>query len=351
MDQHPIPQDISTYQFRLVGDMTLKQFFELGGGVLMAVLLFNSHFPFWLKWPLLLISALGGVALAFLPFEERPLDLWVKNFFRAVYSPTQYLWKKQEKLPDFFTTTFVLQKAEAAARLTPEEKAKFAEYLKTLPKTQPLSTFDKIEAQNLAKINNFLQTATQINPVRAAQISVTKTAPVSATTVPSVRIRKLKQETAARGKPPNIPASAVPITPMVEIAQAFNAPLEIGTPFTVKPKVLPVSKKKYSTTDIANVASRALPIPAFPEIPNVVVGMVLNPSNRILPGVIIEIRDKNGMPVRASKTNNLGQFFIVTPLPKGEYELEAESDGYSFDIIKFKTEGKIIPPIKIKAKK
>ncbi len=29
MEQHPIPQQISSYQIKLVGDMTLKQFFQV----------------------------------------------------------------------------------------------------------------------------------------------------------------------------------------------------------------------------------------------------------------------------------------------------------------------------------
>ena len=44
-----------------------------------------------------------GAALAFLPFEERPLERWIFAFFRSIYSPTLYFWKKTEKPPVFFT--------------------------------------------------------------------------------------------------------------------------------------------------------------------------------------------------------------------------------------------------------
>ena len=33
MEQHPIPQQISSYQFKLVGDMALAQFGKTAGGV------------------------------------------------------------------------------------------------------------------------------------------------------------------------------------------------------------------------------------------------------------------------------------------------------------------------------
>jgi len=37
MEQHPIPQQISSYQFKLVGDMTLAQFGKAAGGIVIAV--------------------------------------------------------------------------------------------------------------------------------------------------------------------------------------------------------------------------------------------------------------------------------------------------------------------------
>ena len=40
MQQHPVPQNVTQYQFRLVGDMTLKQFLELAGGMLLAYLIY-----------------------------------------------------------------------------------------------------------------------------------------------------------------------------------------------------------------------------------------------------------------------------------------------------------------------
>src|SRR5581483_6076929 len=94
MEQHPVPQNISSYQFHLVGDMTLKQFLELAGGVLVGVLFYATSLPGIIKWPLILISAGIGAALAFVPFEERPLEQWIVAFFRSVYSPTLFHWEK-----------------------------------------------------------------------------------------------------------------------------------------------------------------------------------------------------------------------------------------------------------------
>ena len=36
MEQHAIPQQISNYEFKLVGDMTLKQFLKAAAGIVLA---------------------------------------------------------------------------------------------------------------------------------------------------------------------------------------------------------------------------------------------------------------------------------------------------------------------------
>lgn len=101
MEQHPVPQNISSYQFHLVGDMTLKQFLELAGGVLVGVLFYATGLPAIIKWPLILISAGFGAALAFVPLEERPLEQWIFAFFRSVYSPTLFHWEKHDNVKYF----------------------------------------------------------------------------------------------------------------------------------------------------------------------------------------------------------------------------------------------------------
>ena len=94
MQQHPIPQNVTQYQFRLVGDMTLKQFLELAGGMVLAYLFFASNLIFIVKWPLVILSLLFGAGLAFFPIEDRPLDQWITNFIKAIYQPTRFTWQK-----------------------------------------------------------------------------------------------------------------------------------------------------------------------------------------------------------------------------------------------------------------
>lgn len=96
MEQHPIPQNISSYQFRLVGDMTLKQFFQLAGGVLVGLIFYSLPLLAIIRWPLAILSVIIGIGLAFFPLEERPLEKWIFAFFKSIYSPTIFYWQKNK---------------------------------------------------------------------------------------------------------------------------------------------------------------------------------------------------------------------------------------------------------------
>ena len=122
MEQHPIPQNVSSYQFKLVGDMTLKQFFQLAGGILVAIIIYSLPLLGIIKWPLSILSVLLGIGLAFLPFEERPLERWIFAFFRAIYSPTIFSWQKTVAPQKFFQD-------EDQAGSTPQQDAALKNYL------------------------------------------------------------------------------------------------------------------------------------------------------------------------------------------------------------------------------
>src|SRR3989344_3269872 len=94
MEQHPVPQNVTTFQFRLIGDMTIKQFGYLAGGLILAYISYKLPLPFFITWPLALFTGLMGIGFAFVPIEERPMDVWVLSFIKSAYSPTQYVWQK-----------------------------------------------------------------------------------------------------------------------------------------------------------------------------------------------------------------------------------------------------------------
>jgi hypothetical protein len=85
--------------------------------------------------------------------------------------------------------------------------------------------------------------------------------------------------------------------------------------------------------------------------PNVVTGIIKDGSNVQLPGLIITVKDKDGVPVRALKTNMLGQFAASTPLANGTYIIEVEDpkNKYQFNRIEVTLSGLVLPPLEISA--
>ncbi len=91
-------------------------------------------------------------------------------------------------------------------------------------------------------------------------------------------------------------------------------------------------------------------LPNTPTIANVINGIVKDNRGLLLDTTVIIVKDNNGDPVRAFKTNKIGQFALSTPVPNGVYTLELEKQGYDFDIIEVEVNGGILPPIEIKAR-
>lgn len=97
MDQHPIPRQITTFEFKLIGFMTLKQFLYLVVFFPLGYVLF-ALFPVPILNIILALLVAGiGLAFAFFQIQERPLDIWLKNLFKRLRSPSQYFYKKQNQ--------------------------------------------------------------------------------------------------------------------------------------------------------------------------------------------------------------------------------------------------------------
>ncbi len=78
--------------------------------------------------------------------------------------------------------------------------------------------------------------------------------------------------------------------------------------------------------------------------------MVTDTAGAGLESVIVEITDSlTQIPARALRTNKTGMFQIVTPLKPGNYEVQAEKEGFSFPPVSISANNQIIPPITIKS--
>lgn len=342
-EQHPIPQQISSFQFRLVGDMTIKQFFQVAIGAVIALLIYATGLPNIIKWPLIFISFGGGAAFAFLPLEDRPLALWIFSFFKSIYSPTLYTWKKAAKLPQFFQS----ETKAVVAKLPPVPTLKPTAIKKTPHE-------DKLEEKEKSFLSKIIYLShAPAAPAQPASTIATGVAPVFKSVKPKAK------------KPlPKKPSTKLKTGVVVPSESAVSIPHDEKAKKAVpeKPKE-EVSVQPASTTPVSPILRKGVSVQgkqaefsqdAAPPIPptkvNVIVGQVVDPDGKIVEGAILEIKDEEGRPVRALKTNKLGHFMIATSLLDGRYTILAEKNGLVFEPISFDAKGEVIPPIAIWAK-
>jgi hypothetical protein len=353
---HPIPQQISAYQFRLVGDMTLKQFFQVAGGALVSLLFYSSGLPGLIKWPLIIVSFFIGVALAFFPLEDRPLEKWVVSFFKNVYSPTIFFWQKTKGAPVFFQEEVPAEVKPKPSVPTRKKEVITSEPVYIQPPGQPSEGPAAVPTSTLPEqISSALSKLEETEKAFLANVTELFRSKKLAVPIPE------KAEPEAEGKPEE--KTKKPILPYVT-----PATIQIKTETAVKRKtreeteeepeiklethaVAPViAEEETASKQMAAFTPKAAP-PLPPTRANTVVGQVMDADGKIVEGAILEIKDASGRPVRAFKTNKLGHFMIATPLLKGNYEIITEKEGLEFEPVAFKASGEIIPPMAIWAKK
>jgi hypothetical protein len=144
---------------------------------------------------------------------------------------------------------------------------------------------------------------------------------------------------------PEAPFSTTFQSPMTEQSQPATIPQPVTTPpvVTPPPPVVPAVPPK---------PSMPLQVPGLPQIPNIISGTVKDSKGEVLPNIIVEVKDAQGNPVRAFKTNKLGQFSAATSLANGEYTVELEDPRKisSFDVATVSLTGVQFTPLEITAK-
>ncbi len=318
MDQHPIPQQISSYEFKLVGEMTLKQFLKAAAGVILAILINTTNIVVLIKWPLMLISAGIGLALAFVPFEDRPLDIWVKSFIKSIYSPTLYLYKKRNDsnwLDLDLTKDDLIDEAEKPIR----NESLFIDEEKTMSGSEAYINRERKKYED---------------NVAVARKRLTQ----DVAREEDEKIERMSQSVDFQKISPGEISSNLKVNKTDTTDKVSEDWRNSGVGLDLKREKLEATGKAVFGT---------IPMPDRPDIANVVVGMATDYDGKIVDGVIVEIQDEHGIPTRVIKTNSLGQFKISTPLANGRYLIIAEKDGYAFDRVNVDLSGKIIDPIRI----
>jgi len=378
MEQHPIPQDVTGFQFKLIGDMTVKQFAYLAGGVVLAWIIFSLPLFWLIKYPLIFVFGMLGVALAFIPVEGRPFDVMLINFLKALITPNQYIFQKigHPLFPSIVVPkkTVVQNKEKQEAQHQSEQKLqKYLSGIHTISK----NALDEKEMRLLGTLP--LQAgAPAAQPIQQMPHIVPQMPPPSpqADDVPNEALEKeaavLQQELAqAKAEEAQAVQKAAPNTMAAhekvvqlekELSDILGQKEKLQSQIVTLKKELAAQKQQLFTPGVVptkqvtqNVRSiqqgqgKAAGLPIAPEAPNLLTGIIKDPRGNTIPNILIEVKDKDGNPVRAFKTNGLGQFAAATQLSDGVYTITFEdpSSRNKFDAVEISVTGIIISPLEI----
>jgi hypothetical protein len=388
MDNHPIPQDITGFEFKLIGNMTLKQFAYIAGGAILGLVFYASPIFFLIKIILALASVGAGAAFAFVPFEGRPLDLMIKNFIKAVFNPTQYVYQKMD--PQALTHSSAVSVSGTKKHSFGESSQKqLKDFLDSLQGGK--NKLDKKETVFFESLNQptatapqqiILQPATPPPPaVPVAQPPPEENAQQAAEPIeetPNVELQKTAEllekelqevkakETAESQVDPEehlrthqkvleLQNNLNEITSQKQELESRLISLQqkmemqgksIYSPSVARPEEL---KETKFVRSIPQNMQKSAGLPSAPEFPNVIIGIIKDPRGNPLANILVEVKDTQGNAVRAFKTNALGRFASATPLANGEYSIgfEDPKEQNKFDTVAFKAIGEVILPIEI----
>lgn len=412
MENHPIPQDITGFQFKLIGNLTVRQFSYLAAGaILAAIFIFILPIPFIVGLFFGLIFLGIGAAFAFVPIDGRHMDVMVGNFFKALFAPTKYIYQKtggdlsslssstgysdqtpvvipMQQRPMVSMQSVVpmpqpvpnqpppldLDKEEVPAPKAPETNQS-SEQKTELEKmlTQIQSQKEDLEKQ-LANLQSQLNDQ-KIQPLPSTEalslapvFEATKIVPTpkTAESVPNVASDPLK--TPVIQPTPEISPAPEPVlntlqttNPQVDQTMPPAPSTPLGEP-QIAPQLqlnnVPAnpSPAPLTPTNSANTAPSSQPTPALPpaglpipEAPNLITGIVRDPRGNPLQNILVEVKDQDGNPVRAFKTNGLGRFASATSLANGKYLIifEDPKGANKFDPAQIDAIGNPLVPIEI----
>lgn len=375
MDNHPIPQDVTHFQFKLIGEMTLKQFAYIAAAAIGIWVTFALPLHFLIKFPLIGVFGFLGLLFAFIPVEGRPADLMITYFIKAFFTPDRYLYQKTGGNFDMA----VLNKSPAMGSpipiQTPVNKPQVPHTLsqqttltpKQIPKTpylpkaayptpspgprpilittpvydnEPLPPIQKPEKKDEEKTpgvsqQNIPQYTSPVQPSAATSAGMQRAPqpPVQQTVSPQPVVNDaLKQQlTQTLSEKQRLEQELLALKKQLE-EQKAPQPSQPAAP------VNPLIKKVIPP-------QQALRTPVMPEFPNLITGVVKDARGNVLPNILIEVKDKDGNPVRAFKTNQLGQFASATPLLNGAYTITFEDPAkqHSFDALEITATGEVLP--------
>ncbi|HBB76422.1 MAG: hypothetical protein UT87_C0016G0012 [Candidatus Levybacteria bacterium GW2011_GWC1_40_19] len=351
MEDHPIPQDITGFQFKLIGSMTVKQFGYIAAGIIMGWVIYILPLPTLLKIPLALLLIILGACMAFLPVAGRPMDIMFSHLIKALFSPTQYIYQKTGgKISHEPPTTTVSAPLQPQAIAPPPEKKSGLSF-------SGFSLFHRASKKPPAPHEEEGKGNVKEDVLKKAYKEAQETALQK-----ELEIAKKEEE-----KNEGLPSFTEAHAKVMDLSEKLGETLEQKQALekelielqkrlsTQKEQVFTPSDQQAPKTETQNVRKIAdeqrvsSGVPMTPEAPNLIMGIIKDPRGNPLGNILVEVKDAEGNPVRAFKTNGLGQFSSATSLSNGVYTVSFEDPQnlHRFDTVEFSATGDLISPLEV----
>ena len=185
MQQHAVPQNITGFEFKLVGFLTIKQFGYLAAAGILSFMFFVAVGGF-LKWLLIIPTVLLAVAFAFVPINGMTFDKWLVALTRSILSPSLRIWHKESKEIGFLAPEFsyYLRRAAVTEPKIPPGRSRLDTYLAQIRAQKPT---DKLESLEKTKLSSLPLAAEEVptigpKPVDVPPIKVPES--ITATPIP-----------------------------------------------------------------------------------------------------------------------------------------------------------------------
>lgn len=376
MEGHPIPQDVTGFQFKLIGDMTIKQFAYVAFGAVTAYVIFSLPVSIIIRAPFVALFALFGASLAFLPIGGRPMDTMAYNFLKALFNPSQYIYQKiggslfiqtaaphgpnVQKEPSRRPVTFLRYAQRPKNKLDEKEMTFFTSLSSLFGGSQNIQTQapqiitanvaqekkeepeEKPNKEDEEKRNQYLEKEAGLIKKELEEAKQEEKAEEGTQSYANAHEKVLELERQL----------SETVTQRQELERQLldlQKRLSSQTKNVFTPSTATVKKQTRNVRSIPTGMGKSVGLPIAPEFPNMITGIVKDPRGNPLPNILIEVKDKDGSPVRAFKTNGLGQFKAATPLTNGAYTVEFEDPRgqNKFDAVEIVAAGEIILPIEI----
>ena len=391
---HAVPQHIAAFEFKLIGDLTLKQFLFAGVGIAVAYAAWISNLSFLVKWSTIILAGGLGLGVAFFPIQDRTLDQWLLSFIAALFSPTQRVWRKEPLAPEYLREDYSQFLTSQVLSLTPlQGRRKLKQYLEGVREGESLSESDErefIEKLNFdlpvegvtptpppppieppkveppppikpppPKVEGTIKVKRDLRPLPERKLPAPPFAKASEGPRPTVKklVREVKKE--RRGiqelEKQNVELknrleqANRQLKSLTELKEKFAKDERYRARLLEQEKEVHKLVKRQETTQ--KEISKIKGVKEEKKVsPNLISGTVKDRQGKLLENLVIIIKDQDGDPVRALKTDRLGQFTIATPLENGSYTVEVSGRGESFGIMKVVIDGAVLPPLEFREK-